>query len=129
MNKVITIIDKEWSEVFKNPMVLGTVVALPLLFTALPLIILSAMGSSSDLPTSTAGMPAQMTAVCGDVTGGACTQIFMASQFMIMFMLMPLAIPAAIAAYSIVGEKTTRCLEPLLATPITTAELIMGKAA
>jgi len=26
-----------------------------------------------------------------------------------------------------VGEKTTRCLEPLLATPITTAELIIGK--
>jgi ABC-2 type transport system permease protein len=33
----------------------------------------------------------------------------------------------AISAYSIVGEKTTRCLEPLLATPITTEELIVGK--
>jgi ABC-2 type transport system permease protein len=33
-----------------------------------------------------------------------------------------------IAAYSIVGEKTTRSLEPLLATPITTVELILGKS-
>jgi ABC-2 type transport system permease protein len=33
-----------------------------------------------------------------------------------------------IAAYSIVGEKTTRTLEPVLATPITTIELLSGKA-
>jgi len=37
------------------------------------------------------------------------------------------AIPVTIAAYSIVGEKTTRSLEPLLATPITTIELLIGK--
>jgi ABC-2 type transport system permease protein len=42
-------------------------------------------------------------------------------------MMMPLIIPVNIAAYSIVGEKTTRSLEPLLATPITTAELLTGK--
>jgi ABC-2 type transport system permease protein len=36
-------------------------------------------------------------------------------------------IPITIAAYSIVGEKTTRSLEPLLATPISTVELLAGK--
>ena len=41
--------------------------------------------------------------------------------------MMPLMIPVNIAAYSIVGEKTTHSLEPLLATPITTAELLAGK--
>ena len=40
---------------------------------------------------------------------------------------MPLMIPVTIAAYSIVGEKSTRTLEPLLATPITTIELLAGK--
>ena len=37
-------------------------------------------------------------------------------------------IPITIAAYSIVGEKTTRSLEPLLATPITTWELLAAKS-
>jgi ABC-2 type transport system permease protein len=37
-------------------------------------------------------------------------------------------IPVTIAAYSIVGEKTTRSLEPLLATPISTFELLAGKS-
>ena len=31
------------------------------------------------------------------------------------------------SAYAIVGEKTTRSLEPLLATPITTAQLLIAK--
>jgi ABC-2 type transport system permease protein len=47
---------------------------------------------------------------------------------MLMFMIVPVMIPVTIAAYSVVGEKTTRSLEPLLATPITTAELLVGKA-
>jgi ABC-2 type transport system permease protein len=44
-----------------------------------------------------------------------------------MFMIIPLFIPVNIAAYSIVGEKTTHSLEPLLATPISTGELLTGK--
>ena len=51
----------------------------------------------------------------------------MVSEFMMLFMIVPVAIPVTIAAYSIVGEKTTRSLEPLLATPITTFELLSGK--
>jgi ABC-2 type transport system permease protein len=47
---------------------------------------------------------------------------------MLLFMMMPLAIPVTIASYSIVGEKTTRTLEPLLATPISTLALLGGKA-
>lgn len=41
---------------------------------------------------------------------------------------MPVIIPVTIAAYSIVGEKNSRSLEPLLATPITTIELLTGKS-
>jgi ABC-2 type transport system permease protein len=53
--------------------------------------------------------------------------VYLVSQFLLMFMMIPLIIPINIAAYSIVGEKTTRSLEPLLATPITTAELLTAK--
>ena len=126
MNKIQTIIDKEWAEVFKNRVVLFTVVFLPLFFTALPLVILYTMGSNSG-NSDVMDMPPQFTKLCGNLAGTACTQVFTVSQFMMLFMMLPLAIPVAISAYSIVGEKTTRCLEPLLATPITTIELILGK--
>jgi ABC-2 type transport system permease protein len=126
VDKILTIIDKEWAEVFKNRVVLFTVLFMPLFFTALPLVVLYAMRASPG-NSDVMDMPPQFTRICGSLTGAACTQYFTVNQFMLLFMMMPLAIPVAISAYSIVGEKTTRCLEPLLATPITTIELIVGK--
>jgi ABC-2 type transport system permease protein len=63
----------------------------------------------------------------GDFNSSDCLQVYMINLFTLMFMIMPVAIPVTIAAYSIVGEKTNRSLEPLLATPITTVELIVAK--
>jgi ABC-2 type transport system permease protein len=129
MNKIQTIIRKEWSEVFKNKMVLFTVAFLPLLLTAIPLGIIYFTTSSGEFAGSTGDMPDEFNAFCpSDFSGGDCFQVFIVSQFMIMFMIIPLAIPAAISSYSIVGEKVNRSLEPLLATPITTSELLIGKS-
>jgi ABC-2 type transport system permease protein len=129
MNKLWIIARKEWAEVFKNRFVLFTVAFLPLIFTALPLIMLATMGESGELEGLTsADMPAQFAELCGGMTGSECGQYFIVSQFMLLFMMMPLAIPVTIASYSIVGEKTTRTLEPLLATPISTLSLLGGKA-
>jgi ABC-2 type transport system permease protein len=122
-----TIIDKEWAEVFKNRIVLFTVVFLPLIFTVLPLIILYVTRSAGESGGDVADLPPQFLEACGNIAPGDCFQIFLINQFLVLFMLMPLIIPIAIAAYSIVGEKTTRSLEPLLATPITTEELLIGK--
>jgi ABC-2 type transport system permease protein len=133
MNKIKTIILKEWAEVFKNRMVIFTVAFLPLLMTAIPLgVIFGTHESGSETASQTnldAEMPSKLTnAMCPEgLTGADCYQVFMVSQFMMMFMIIPVAIPVAIAAYSIVGEKITRSLEPLLATPITTTELLVGK--
>lgn len=127
MNKIVTIIKKEWAEVFKNRMVLFSVVFLPLVLTAIPLVILFTLRGDSAAMQST-DLPEQVGAFCPpDLAGGECFQVYMVSQFMLMFMILPLAIPSSISAYSIVGEKTSRTLEPLLATPITTLELLAAK--
>ncbi len=130
MKRILTIVDKEWAEIFKNRVVLMTIVLLPLVFTVLPLVILAttrsgtaAGGSSTDVPPAFE----QMCAQTPGITGGECVQVFILNTFLVLYMMMPLAIPVAIAAYSVVGEKTTRSLEPLLATPITTEELMAGK--
>jgi ABC-2 type transport system permease protein len=125
--RIRTLIKKEWAEVFKNRWVIFSVIFLPLLFTAIPLIMLAITGRSgvSDLSTD---LPAQFTQMCPYGTpSGVCFQVYLISQFMVLFLMTPVIIPINIAAYSIVGEKTTRSLEPLLATPITTAELLTGK--
>jgi ABC-2 type transport system permease protein len=127
MKKIKTIILKEWAEVFKQRMVLFSVIFMPLLFTALPLIMLYATRSAG-ADGLTSEMPAQFSQICPEgLSGGECFQVYIAGQFLVLFLMLPLIIPVNIAAYSIVGEKTTHSLEPLLATPITTAELVSGK--
>lgn len=127
LTRIQTIIEKEWAEVFQNRVVIFTVAALPLLLTALPLGIFAAMRTSAIPEGDITDLPPQMLAACGQLSALACFQIYLLNQFLPLFMLMPLFIPVAIAAYSVVGEKTTRSLEPLLATPITTVELLAGK--
>ena len=43
------------------------------------------------------------------------------------FIILAAIIPTAVASYSIVGEKIEKTLEPLLATPLTDGEIILGK--
>ena len=44
-------------------------------------------------------------------------------------LLIPVIMPATLAAYTVVGEREQGTLEPLLTTPIRTLELVLGKAA
>jgi ABC-type Na+ efflux pump permease subunit len=48
---------------------------------------------------------------------------------LIFFLIIPVIMPSALAAYSVVGEREQGTLEPLLTTPIRREELILGKAA
>jgi len=52
---------------------------------------------------------------------------FTLQQFLPYFLLMPAYVPLAIATFSIIGEKQSRSLEAVLATPIRTTELLAGK--
>ncbi|MEW6715979.1 MAG: ABC transporter permease subunit [Chloroflexota bacterium] len=128
MDKVWAVVRKEWAEVFKNRFVLFTVSFLPLLFTVIPLITLYTTGTSGEMGgVSLEDLPPGMSALCGGLDGVACAQYAIISQFFTLFMMVPVIIPITIASYSIVGEKTTNTLEPLLATPITTMELLAAK--
>ena len=127
IQRIQTIIDKEWAEVFKNRLVLFTVVFLPLLFVVLPLGVLYGTRGAGGLGAGSRDLPPSFAAECGNLPAGECLQYFVLNEFLLLFMVMPLVIPISIAAYSVVGEKTTRSLEPLLATPISTEELLVAK--
>jgi ABC-2 type transport system permease protein len=127
MERIKTLIDKEWAEAFKNRMVLGTVVALPLVFMLIPLFQLALMRNipASEMKDAPAGI--LMQCQLQNFSPGECMQGFLVNEFLLLFLLIPLAVPVTIASYSIVGEKSTRSLEPLLATPTSTTEIIVGK--
>jgi len=55
-------------------------------------------------------------------------QDIMFNVLLLLLIMIPVTIPTVTASYSFVGEKVNRSLEPLLATPITDTELLLGKA-
>jgi ABC-2 type transport system permease protein len=128
MSQVGTVIHKEWEDGIRNKTVLSVVILVPLVMTALPVIMLFVMGrapvSSNDLQEMSALLSNPLFA---GMTPTEAIQTSMSSMMMVLFLMMPLMVPVTIAAYSIVGEKVTRSLEPLLATPITTARLLLAK--
>ena len=55
-------------------------------------------------------------------------QVLLFSQIHVYLLLIPVMIAITFATFSIIEEKQNRSLEPLLATPVRTDELFMGKA-
>ena len=74
-----------------------------------------------------------LTKVTGELPGiarlsaEAAVQAFIFSRFLVMTLLVPVTGAITFAGHSLVGEKIGRSLEPLLATPMTTAELLLAK--
>jgi ABC-2 type transport system permease protein len=54
-------------------------------------------------------------------------QAFVFQTFLVFLVLVPVMAAMSIAAFGVVGEKQARALEPLLATPISTSELLAAK--
>ena len=50
------------------------------------------------------------------------------NAFSFFFVIAAAVLPTAIASYSIVGEKIEKSIEPLLATPTTDGEILLGKS-
>jgi ABC-2 type transport system permease protein len=65
----------------------------------------------------------------GETSDTEKTLALLINIMLIFFTLIPTIIPTVVASYTIVGEKLNRSLEPLLATPTTDLELLLGKSA
>lgn len=63
----------------------------------------------------------------GGSASGRTELLILLPSFTFYFAIIAAIIPTVIASYSIVGEKTEKSLEPLLATPMTDEEILLGK--
>jgi ABC-type Na+ efflux pump permease subunit len=66
----------------------------------------------------------------GKIGGGGINAVTLPAfmdAFSIWFLIGAAIIPTAIASFSLVGEKIQKSLEPLLATPMTDGEILLGK--
>ena len=124
---VWTILRREWIETLRNRLLLSTIIIPPLLLTVAPIVLAGAIGQRA-LPPGLAAQILGQKPEWAAFTPGELAGAFAVQQFLVFFLLMPAYIPLSIATFSIIGEKQARSLEPVLAAPIQTVELLAGKA-
>ena len=109
------IVTKKDLSVFKrNRYILYSLVALPIILgLVLPIIFVFTLEAQASVLTR-----AQLIDAAQTITNLGSTY----------FVIIPAALASIIGSYSFVGEKVERSLEPLLATPTTDGELLLGKS-
>lgn len=126
MSRLGVIMQKEWLELRGERSILAMMTVFPLLITALAIGVTYALGLVPDEETAALGAATADPALAG-LPLAQLGQAIMGRQFGTLFLLLPLLLPGVLAAYSIVGEKARRTLEPILATPVSTLELLLAK--
>lgn len=116
--RIYAVLWKEWQELRKNRGVMAPALILPFLLTALSIgSLLTLVRHMNELTALLKGLnPIELLIQIG-------------RQMVTLFLIMPCVLPSTSSAHSIIGEKAARSLEPLLATPVRTWELLSGKMA
>jgi len=121
---------RELLDLARNWMTLLPVAVVTILALGLPFLIAIAIPRLTGHPLANDSDLARVSLMIrapGALSGEGEIQLFLFQQFLLLFLIIPVTGAMAIAAHSIVGEKQARTLEPLLATPVTTVELLVAK--
>jgi ABC-type transport system involved in multi-copper enzyme maturation permease subunit len=101
--RVRAILRKELREYRHNGFIIWTMAIFPLIFLIQPLVVVFTLPASASTELS--------------------------HEHLLLYMLgIPAIVPAAVAAYAVVGERQQGTLEPVLTTPVRREEFLLGKA-
>jgi len=125
-----TLVVKELLDMARNRAAFVPVILVTLMSFVLPLVIIvlipamtgRSLGDDADLIRVSA-----LVGTTADLSPSGRVQLFLFQQFLMLFLLTPITGAMSLAAHAVVGEKQARTLEPLLATPVTTTELLVAK--
>ena len=125
---------KDARELARNPgaiippalMVLGSLVPAFLVVIGAPMIAGRTLEESGDFGEEAARALGSMPELAG-LTGNALIQAFLFHQFAVLLLMVPVVSATALATHAVIGEKQSKALEPLLATPISTIEWLAAK--
>jgi ABC-2 type transport system permease protein len=133
MTRVLALLGKELADLRQNPAVFVPAVITGFFAVVLPFFVAvivpylsgERLSDSSDFQLAIEMYRNQPSTRIIDPEGAVQAWIF--QQFVLLLVLTPIAGSMSVAAYTVIGEKQARTLEPLLATPITTLELLGAK--
>lgn len=132
--RVLALAWKDARELARNPgaivppvlMVLASLFPAFLVVIGAPMIAGRTLEESGDFVEEAARAIRSMPELAG-LAGNALIQAFLFHQFALLLLMVPVVSATALATHAVIGEKQSKALEPLLATPISTLELLAAK--
>lgn len=129
--RIAAVIRKEWADLRRNRTLVTLFIVMPTMMTGLAI---GLVVMAKHLPPPRAGgdaaeamtkLPPAIAAKVSTPTEAAMLAFVYVA--LMLLLILPATIPSILATHSIIGEKQSRTLEPLLATPIRTWELLVAK--
>ena len=125
---------KDAAELSRNPgailpavaMVLGSLVPAFFVVVGAPMIAGRSLEESGQFVEEAQAAIGLIPELAG-LSGNGLIQAFLFHQFTLLLLLVPVVGAMALATHSVIGEKQSKALEPLLATPLSTVELLAAK--
>lgn len=126
--RALAIFWKDFLDLRKNPTLLLAMAALPSVLVVVPMAVVWTYVHNPDDP----GLRVVALYYDPNLPLGVSAARFLVERTLLdwfgMFLVMPVFVPILISSQSVAGEKERRTLEPLLASPVTSAELVAGKS-
>jgi ABC-2 type transport system permease protein len=132
--RVFALCQKDAAELIRNPgatfpaimMVIGALLPAFLVIAGAPMLAGETLEESGEFADAAANAVAMIPELAG-LSGNALIQTFLFHQFSLLLLLVPIVAAMALASHAVIGEKQSKALEPLLAIPISTLELLAAK--
>lgn len=125
MRLVWTLLRRELTETLRSPSLLASMVSLPITVVAVPLALVAYLDQAA--PEATRIAIQQLYDLKAENPTALLVEA-VAMAWLPIFLLMPVFVPILLSAQSVGGERERRTLEPLLATPVSTTQIVLAKS-
>lgn len=132
ISRIRALLGKEFIDLRLNPSVFLPVGIVGIMSLVIPFVIAIVVPAVtgerlSDSPDFEMALEQQQVRQTPGLDPEGAVQVWLFEGFLLFMLIVPVVVATGISSHSVVGEKHARTLEPLLATPISTFELLAAK--
>ncbi|MCC6332961.1 MAG: ABC transporter permease subunit [Myxococcales bacterium] len=127
VRRVLAVVWKDLLDLKKNRGMLWSMLALPMVVVIMPIGVVTAyVQRPDDVSLAVMAQYYEPTVKAAQAARYLVDKVL--ADWFVIYLVMPVFVPILISSHAVAGEKEKRTLEPLLASPITPLELVVGKS-
>lgn len=125
--RVRAVVWKDLLELKKNSGMVWSMLALPAVIVLVPIgVVRTYVANPSDPSLRAVALYYELTVDTANAARFLVDKVL--ADWFVLYLVMPVFVPILMSSHAVAGEKEKRTLEPLLASPITPLELVVGKS-